>query len=80
MANTETLPKRIVLEAIADYLDTTPEYLIGMTDIKDIPIKLIISDGLTDNQALMVRLTKDFSDAEFATLLSCIYRLISART
>lgn len=30
-----SVPKRTVLNAIADYLDTTPEYLLGETDIKE---------------------------------------------
>lgn len=30
-----TLPNRAILIAIADFLDTTPEYLIGETDVKE---------------------------------------------
>lgn len=32
-----TIPTKAVLIAIADYLETTPEYLLGETDIKEKP-------------------------------------------
>lgn len=55
------VPKRTVLNAIADYLDTTPEYLLGETDIKEKPSEQtedeeLVSEfaellnGLTDKQ------------------------------
>ena len=56
-----SVPKRTVLNAIADYLDTTPEYLLGETDIKEKPSEQTEDDelvsefiellnGLTDEQ------------------------------
>lgn len=47
----DTVPTKAVLIAIADYLETTPEYLLGETDIKEKPVA---DDELSQNNVKFI--------------------------
>ena len=47
----DTVPTQAVLIAIADYLETTPEYLLGETDIKEKPVA---DDELSQNNVKFI--------------------------
>ena len=54
-----TIPTKAVLIAIADYLETTPEYLLGETDIKE---KLSANGELDELDNEIIRVFSSLSD------------------
>lgn len=55
----DTVPTKAVLIAIADYLETTPEYLLGETDIKEKPSA---NGELDELDAEIIRVLSSLSD------------------
>ena len=70
-------PTSGTLCAIADYLNTTPEYLRGESDEKNKPTGE--DDGLNEDIATIAKLTEDFTDEELQALLDYAEFLISKR-
>ena len=48
----DAIIKPIYISAIADYLDTTPEYLLGKTDKKEKPA--IVGEPISDNESFIL--------------------------
>ena len=61
-------PSKLALSAIADYLNTTPEYLLGETDEKNTPREN--PEGLDEIDAEIIKVFSSLSDEKKQQALS----------
>lgn len=73
-----TVPSKKSLEAIADYLNTTVEYLLTGKGPKEKPASQK-EDGLTEAQASVLRLFDSLTEQEQRALLAMARGLIASR-
>ena len=74
----KNVPSARTLASIADYLGTTPEYILGKTDKKEKPT-VDDDDELEKDVNELVKLTKNFSDEEFKAVLDYVDYLVAKR-
>lgn len=70
-------PSRKSIEDIADYLNTTPEYLLTGEGEKEKPLQ--VKEGLTEDQIKVLRLFDSLSPQEQRALLATARGLIASR-